>query len=287
MNPTDGTQLMISILMPMYNVEKYIAQAINSCLNQTYKNWELIIVDDCSTDLSLKVARQFTDSRVRIFQMSKNSGPGAARNFGLLQAQGEWITVLDADDAFRTNRISSFVKLGLELGKNKVIYDKPVEWSGPIEMSPKFLESSYGNQTHKVREVILEDWIESVGYSTPFFNRALLSGEIFYPEDIRGPEDTVFFVRLCALNDAGIVETNTQSYVYRRLEGSLSNRGLTQLKEINRAIEIMRPLSKIRPQIVTALNASLRQNNVNLLAAQCVKHQIRTHQFGQRGRLHR
>lgn len=261
-------QPLVSVITPMYNAERYISQAITSCLNQTYKNWELVIIDDCSIDQSVTIARQFTDSRVRIFKMAKNSGPGAARNFGLLQARGEWITVLDADDAFRTHRISAFVKMGLELGNHKVIYDKPVEWNGPVDISPKFLETSHRNQVPKMSNIVLENWIASIGYSTPFFHRSLLGENTRYPEDIRGPEDTVFFIRLCVLNHAGLVETNTQSYVYRRLEGSLSNRGATQLDEINKSIEIMRPLSKIRPEITNALNTLLKHNNVNLLAAQ-------------------
>ena len=265
-------QPLVSVITPMFNAERYIAQTITSCLNQTYKNWELLIVDDCSTDQSVAIAKQFTDSRIRLLQMSKNSGPGAARNFGLLQSQGEWITVLDADDAFRENRISSFVELGLELGEKKVLYDMPVEWNGSIEISPEFLQSPNEICVDQASDVVLENWIKTIGYSTPFFNRALLGDNICYPEDIRGPEDTVFFVRLCALNNAGIIEVNTKSYIYRRLEGSLSNRGLLQLKEIGRSIEIMRPISSTRPEITAALDTLERRNNVNLVAVQLRLH---------------
>ncbi len=87
----------VSVVIPLYNKVDNIARAIDSVLGQTYADFELIIVDDGSTDGSTDVVRRYTDSRIRLI-VQKNAGPGAARNSGMREANGEFITFLDADD---------------------------------------------------------------------------------------------------------------------------------------------------------------------------------------------
>src|SRR5699024_10710311 len=94
----DGPQ--ISVILPAYNSEKGIHKAIQSILSQTWKNIELIIVDDCSTDHTLAVAKSYetNDNRVRVLRTPENSGPYVARNIALQAATGEFVTINDADD---------------------------------------------------------------------------------------------------------------------------------------------------------------------------------------------
>ena len=89
---------MISVIMSMYNVEKYIERAITSILSQTYTDLELIIVDDCSTDNSLKIAETFIDSRIKIIKHIENKGAGWARHTGISAAKGDDIITIDSDD---------------------------------------------------------------------------------------------------------------------------------------------------------------------------------------------
>jgi glycosyltransferase involved in cell wall biosynthesis len=96
----------ISVIMPAYNAEKYISESINSVIDQTYTNWELIIIDDGSTDNTFHIIQPFLtqDNRIKyVFQ--SNSGQGKARNRGLLEAKGELIAFLDADDLWITNKL--------------------------------------------------------------------------------------------------------------------------------------------------------------------------------------
>lgn len=90
---------LVSIITPCYNGAKYIRETIESVVNQTYSNWEMIIVDDGSKDNSAEIVRQFEtkDKRVRLIQQ-KNAGSAAARNNGIQQAEGQYICLLDADD---------------------------------------------------------------------------------------------------------------------------------------------------------------------------------------------
>jgi glycosyltransferase involved in cell wall biosynthesis len=90
---------LVSIMMPAFNAEKYIARAIESAITQTYLNWELIIVNDGSKDRTAEIATGYADPRMRIFHQT-NSGEASARNTALEQVRGEFLAFLDADDEF-------------------------------------------------------------------------------------------------------------------------------------------------------------------------------------------
>ena len=91
---------LVSIIMPMYNCDRYIEDSIKSVIEQTYLNWELIIVDDLSTDKSYDIAKGFAgrDQRIKLHQMQKNSGAATARNYAIDLANGRYIAFLDSDD---------------------------------------------------------------------------------------------------------------------------------------------------------------------------------------------
>lgn len=104
---------LISIVMPSYNTDKFIKDAIQSVVSQTYKNWELIIVDDCSDDNTLEVVRGFNDKRIRLFIAKKNCGAAKCRNKALYEAKGRWIAFLDSDDVWFPDKLGkqiSFMK---------------------------------------------------------------------------------------------------------------------------------------------------------------------------------
>lgn len=90
----------ISIIFPVYNTETYLVQAVESVLNQTYGNWEILAIDDGSTDGSLDILREYKkkDPRIKVFEFKNNTKLGYVRNFGLTKAQGQYIIFLDSDD---------------------------------------------------------------------------------------------------------------------------------------------------------------------------------------------
>lgn len=90
---------LVSIIMPSYNTAPYIDETIQSVLHQTYKNWELVIVDDCSTDKTDEVVKPYLeDERIRYLKNNNNSGAAVSRNRALREAKGRWIAFLDSDD---------------------------------------------------------------------------------------------------------------------------------------------------------------------------------------------
>lgn len=96
---------LVSIIMPSYNTGKYIAEAIQSVINQTYKYWELIIVDDCSSDNTDEIVTSFSEPRIKFFKNKINSGAAVSRNRALREAKGRWIAFLDSDDLWRTDKL--------------------------------------------------------------------------------------------------------------------------------------------------------------------------------------
>lgn len=101
---------LVSIIMPSWNTARFIAESIQCVIDQTYQNWELLIVDDCSTDNTDEVVKPFlADRRVKYFQNEKNSGAALTRNKALREAQGEWIAFLDSDDLWVPDKLEKQV----------------------------------------------------------------------------------------------------------------------------------------------------------------------------------
>lgn len=88
----------VSVIMPVYNAERYVSEAIFSILNQTYPSFELIIVDDCGMDRSMEAVRQFKDNRIRIIQNETNKGIAYSRNRAIKESKGKYIAIMDDDD---------------------------------------------------------------------------------------------------------------------------------------------------------------------------------------------
>ncbi len=104
---------LVSIITPMYNSEKTIVQMITSVIEQTYKNWELLIADDLSTDHSVELVEEFVkkDSRIKLLRTEINTGPAESRNRSISVANGEYIAFLDSDDTWSPDKLKTQVKL--------------------------------------------------------------------------------------------------------------------------------------------------------------------------------
>lgn len=98
---------LVSVIMPSWNTAGFIAESIRSVIDQTYTKWELIIVDDCSTDNTDEVVASFHDDRIRYFKNEKNMGAALTRNRALREARGEWIAFLDSDDLWKPKKLEN------------------------------------------------------------------------------------------------------------------------------------------------------------------------------------
>ena len=111
MNELDLKSPLFTVVIPVYNAEKFLADTIQSVLDQTRPDFELLLIDDKSSDRSVAIAEKFSarDSRIRLLQMSEASRgmPGEVRNFGLKNAKGEWIAFLDSDDIWLPGKLEA------------------------------------------------------------------------------------------------------------------------------------------------------------------------------------
>lgn len=101
----------VSIITPVYNAEPYIRNCIESVISQSYQNWELILVDDCSKDQSIKIINEYIpDKRIKLYKNQVNQGPTATRNYALDNCSGEYITFLDSDDFWADDKLEKQVR---------------------------------------------------------------------------------------------------------------------------------------------------------------------------------
>ncbi len=211
---------MISIIIPAYNVEKYLRECLDSALSQTYINTEIILVDDGSTDSTPDIAREYAsrDRRVRVFTQP-HSGVSAARNAALRHVRGEWITFLDSDDCIFPHALELLVTLGEQTGA-RVIYGGWTDnrdTKGPL--TP--LEAKF--ECLRPEEVISRVLYQQELLPTPW-------GKLYYHhclEDIRFKEGLIYedldlFYKICA-REKFIVATNSIVYFYRHNPDSLTN----------------------------------------------------------------
>lgn len=171
---------LVSIIVPVYNVEQYLDECLNSIRQQTYENLEIIVIEDCSTDNSLNtLIKHLEDSRVKLIQHEKNSGLSAARNTGIDAAKGDYIIFVDSDDLVHLSLIESCVKYAIVNNADLITYDFKAFEDG-TKLSPQLDLSDVDNL--KVLEQD-EDYFNQQHFAWLKFIRTNLikSKKIYFP----------------------------------------------------------------------------------------------------------
>lgn len=224
---------MVSIIMPAYNAEKHITECIESILVQSYDNWELIIVNDGSTDGTAGICSRYaeSDKRIRILHQ-KNKGVSAARNTGMKIASGEYIAFADADDILPPKSLEVRIKLirdaDLIIGGYE-LFDE----NGIIEKMPSTRKKQW-RRHETTKNIIASGALGYQGYLwNKLFRKTILDkNDIYFAEDISVNEDRLFCVKyaMCSkktyLSNSlvyryRISHTNTTSSVYKMTEKDL------------------------------------------------------------------
>ncbi len=111
---------MVSIILPNYNSHLYLNKTLRSIINQSYKYWELIIVDDCSDKKTLSILKKFhNNKKIKFFFLKKNKGPGYCRNFAIKKSNSKYLAFIDSDDVWRKNKLKNQINF---MEKNKFIF---------------------------------------------------------------------------------------------------------------------------------------------------------------------
>ncbi|MFA5298159.1 MAG: glycosyltransferase family 2 protein [Lutibacter sp.] len=212
---------LVSIITPCYNAEDFIEETVRSVQNQTFTNWEWFIIDDFSTDKSLSILAGFAqkDVRIKLVPLTKNSGPAIARNIGIAQAKGNYMTFIDADDVwlpqFLAENVSKIVQSEGFLCASYEMYNAALTLKLGRVIAPKYASFSDILKTN------------TIGSLTAFIDISRL-GKEFMPE-IKYRQDMGLWLKY--LKKINRVEGIQQSLaIYRIRKQSLSNNKINLLK---------------------------------------------------------
>lgn len=221
----------VSVIMANFNGTLYLRGALRSLLSQTMNSWELLFVDDASTDDSVAMAREVTngDPRVKVIEQHENRGPAVARNQALDMAQGEWVAVFDSDDLMAPRRLELLLNRA-NTDQAAIVADNQLWFSESAPKPRPYLKNSLGNTPHWIE---LADLIKSsclysrkpdLGYLKPMIRMELITRfKARYDERLRIGEDYYFLASMLA-NGQRLRTEPTALYLYRKHESSISHR---------------------------------------------------------------
>lgn len=271
----------VSIIVPTYNSEDYIARAIKSVLQQTESQVEIIVIDDASVDATVQVVQQYKCDRLQLLINDGNRGPSYSRNRGIAAARGEWIALLDSDDWFAPERIEKLLQVALAEDADVVADDlylianranQPwgTRFSAPLGFGwrrPKF---------QGVTQIDAVDFIEmDLGVVKPIFKRDfLVHHNLSFDDNLRYGEDFQFYLKALICGAKFIIEPQPY-YYYCSRPGSLITDYLTcqqqmyadvdrflQVDAVQKNFALIRSLTRRYKIVGTHLSISLAYNQL-------------------------
>ena len=209
----ENKDVLVSVVMPVYNDESFIKDTILSVLNQTHSNLELIIVEDCSKDNSLEAIRNFDDKRIKLFRNPENRGAAYSRNFAIKQSKGDYIAFLDGDDLWEKDKLEKHLAFMIsnnydfsytnyfiidDDGNNTCIY-----YTGPKKITHlKFMRMNY------------------VGCLTAMYKKNIYP-DLEIPNDIARRNDYALWLKISERCDCYLLNENLAKYRQRK-SGSIT-----------------------------------------------------------------
>ena len=203
---------LVSIIMPSYNTGKFIKETISSVINQTYNNWELIIVDDCSTDNTDDVVKTIKDNRIKYIKNKENSGAAISRNVALREAKGKWIAFLDSDDLWKKDKLERQIKF-MEKNNYYFSYTNYVEIDENSNSNGKKITGP-----KKITRIGMSNYCWP-GCLTVMYDSKKIG--LIQIEDIKKNNDYAMWLKVCKKADCYLL--NEDLAMYRKRTGSISN----------------------------------------------------------------
>jgi glycosyltransferase involved in cell wall biosynthesis len=207
---------LVSVVMPVYNGEPYISEAIRSVVDQRYPDWELVVIDDGSTDHTREIVASFSDSRIRyIYQ--ENRGQAVALNHGLELSLGAFVTTLDADDWYTTQSLYDRANYLIQHPEFSAVYGDGYYCDKSGEPFKRFSDYRKGNIEGDLYEAVIETSFFGTGAPVMISREAIESYQLRYDESIIWCQDWDFYIRLAEHASFGYVDSIV---VFYRLHGT-------------------------------------------------------------------
>ncbi len=276
----------VSVIIPAYNTEAYIAQAIESVLAQTEDNIEVIVVDDSSTDATAEVARGIPDQRLKVLVNQQNLGASGARNRAIKEAKGKWIALLDSDDWYAPERLEKLLQSANSEDTDFIADD--IYFIRDGEKSPwSTLLRESGEQIDTIRQIDPVYFVKTdrygqqglhLGLTKPLIKREfLVQHGLEYNESIELAQDFWFDV-MCLAHGARFILVPEPYYFYRSRQGSLvKGRKVERLNQLCRAAQecLQEEVIQKNPELLNALSKNLtvfEQNKAYYSVVEPLKH---------------
>ncbi|NEN98931.1 MAG: glycosyltransferase family 2 protein [Moorea sp. SIO3I7] len=265
----------VSVIIPVYGVENYIAAAVQSVLEQTYTNFEVLIIDDESPDSSIKICQEFSDQRLKIIHQT-NRGLAGARNTGIRHAKGDYLAFLDGDDLWLPQKLErhiehleNFPDIGISFSRSALI-DEAGNFMGAylmpklsnITISDLFRESPIGNGS---AAVVRRELFDTIKYQDNVYGP---TEDYYFDENFRRAEDIECWLRIAIQTDwkiEGIPEALT---LYRINTQGLSANLFKQFESLEQMIEKTRSYA---PTVTSRWENISRAYHLRYLARSAVR----------------
>ena len=274
----------LSVIMPVYNAELYVEQAIRSILNQTFRDLELICINDCSKDKSLEIMLKLSkeDDRLLVIDSPENLGAGQARNLGLARAAGKYITFMDADDKIDADLYRKAADIAENNDIDEVVwglteqhYDSNDNFIRSVPIAP---ENKVANNKKDILDTIL--FLEDktlFGYQWNSFYKASIIKEngiqfeksIFYEDFFFNLEYAKHIKSISTIDDTGY-------FYYKRVNGSITNSFTADYfdlsyRRIDEMLEFFKSNSYVDEKVCTVLGNRLLRYTLSALQRNCDK----------------
>lgn len=208
----------VSIVMPNYNGEKYLSETLESIMLQTYPFWELLFVDDCSTDRSVEIVESYHDDRIKIFKNDVNSGAATSRNRALREAKGKWIAFLDSDDLWEPDKLLTQLNFMIK-GRYSFSYTRYSQIDS--ESEPLNIEI-FGPKLVTKKKMFRYAY---VGCLTVMYNAETV-GLIQVEPTLKSRNDYAIWLKVCKKADCYLLDQSLAKYRIRK--DSLSHSGFSK-----------------------------------------------------------
>lgn len=236
--------------MPTYNSASFLAETIESILSQTFDNFELIVVDDCSTDKSIELINTIKDSRIRYIQLKQNhGGPSKPRNIGISHASGQYIAMFDSDDIMLPNKLERTVGILDRFPEISVAFSDCFRFSDDGTVFPGTLLKMYSGLKDLLKEAV-EDNVFILSSTDAYHNlfqenyiptsSVMVRKEVFecvgdFDEELINGDDRDMWFRLSSIYSFGFINSPLHKYRVRKI--SVSNRGIITQQNRIRVME--------------------------------------------------
>lgn len=242
----------ISVIIPLYNVEDYLNECLDSVLKQTYENLEIICINNDSTDNSLNILESYAqkDNRIKVINNQKNYGIGYSRNIGLKYATGDYIFFMDADDIILENTLEKLLENAISNNSDVVLYemfhyDHTTDDIRPIKhrLENVFENADFNNFTFTYKDIKEHFLMTPFQPWSKFYKKNFLDEHhLGFPEDV-AYEDVIFHVKVI-LNASKISFLPEHLYI-RRLSNPQS-----QMKDYSKSVDILKVCNDVEQYLI-------------------------------------